>query len=165
MNRVFVQGGGGYEVRAASGKLRRRGRWRNAAATVGLNLMLNVMFRSGAASPNWYAGLIDNAGFTALAAGDTMASHAGWAENTGYTNGTRPQWSPGAASGGLLAAALTAFTMNNTFTIYGAFVCDSNVKGGTSGNLWATGGFDTPTLVNNADTITLTYETQLSAVS
>src|SRR3972149_7153411 len=61
----------------------------NGITNVGVHYLLEVGFRDGVA-PNpaqiatWYAGLIDNASFTAVAAGDTSASHAGWVEADEY---------------------------------------------------------------------------------
>ncbi len=72
----------------------------NGTTTGGLNSILGVYFNSGTQLTSWYAGLIDNAGFSSLNAGDTMASHANWTENEDYAESTRRAWSPGSASGG-----------------------------------------------------------------
>lgn len=154
-----------YTIRDKDGKIKATGAFPNAATTAGRNLMLNVMFRGTAASTTWYGGLIDNAGFSALAAADTMASHSGWLESTVYSNATRPAWSPGAASGALLTAAIATFNINAAATLYGVFVVDNNTKGGTTGTLWATGAFDATLAVVNTDTLDVTYETELQAVA
>ena len=162
---VGIRGGGTYEIRDRAGNLKASGRWRNAATTVGRNLMLNAMFRGTTPSTTWYVGLIDNSPAPSLAAADTMASHAGWAESTVYGNAGRPAWAPGAAASSVLSAAATAHAINGSATIYGFFITDVNTKGGATGNLWATGAFDTPQAVVNTDTITGTYETELQAVA
>lgn len=117
---------------------------KNGVTTEGLNSILEVYFRAATQLTTWYFGLIDNASFTALAAGDTMASHAGWIENIQYgTPGTRKTYSPGAAAAGVIINGTAAsFTMSATATIKGAFVTsDPNTSPGTAGTLWATGAF------------------------
>lgn len=113
----------------------------NGATTVGLNMMLNVTFRGATPSTSWYCSLINNSGFTAVSASDTMSSHAGWTELSTYTESTRPQWSPAAASGGSVVNG-TAMTFTNntgsTVTLRGVFIVDNNTKTGTTGTLWAT---------------------------
>jgi hypothetical protein len=73
----------------------------NDITNVGKNYILDTMFHDGSqiASSAWCIGLISSSGYTALAAADTMGSHAGWTEFTGYSQGTRVAWAPGAASG------------------------------------------------------------------
>lgn len=114
----------------------------NAPTNVGLNALLSAFFAGGTQVPTWYIGLVDNAGFSTFAAADTMASHAGWAENTGYSQSTRPAWAPGAVSGQQIASSTaTQFTASGSMTIKGAFITSDNTKGGTAGTLWATGAF------------------------
>jgi hypothetical protein len=135
----------------------------NGAATVGLNLMLNVMFRGTTASTAWYVGLIDDSGFTATASGDTMSSHAGWSESTAYSNSTRVQWSPGAAaSGSLTNSSAMAFTINATATVRGIFVCDVSTKSTTTGNLWATATESSGRAVSSGQQLQVYYTVTLT---
>jgi len=130
----------------------------NSATNQGLNDILGVYFASGTASPNWYFGLVDNAGFTAFAPADTPSSHAGWAENTAYTQANRQQWVPGAVSGQSITNPVVAsFTMNASVTIKGAFVINNNTKGGTTGTLWSTGAFGSPQALVSTQLLQLTY--------
>lgn len=133
----------------------------NGIVDVGLNKILNDMFDGGSsASPSgtWYCGLIDNAGFSALAAGDTMSSHAGWSESTAYTEANRITWGVGAASSRSVTNATTMdFSINATVTINGIFIVDQNTKGGTTGTLWATASFSSPVSASNGDTLKVTY--------
>ena len=78
---------------------RASGSRRPAIVDVGLNHILETEFHSGAQVTTWYIGLVDNAGFSAFANADTMASHAGWAESSAYTEANRPTWTAGAAGG------------------------------------------------------------------
>lgn len=133
----------------------------NGITDVGLNKILDDMFDGGsAASPSgtWYCGLIDNSGFTALAAADTMASHGGWSESTAYTESNRVTWGVGAASSRSVTNASTMdFSINATVTINGIFIVDNNTKGGTSGTLWATASFSSAVSATNGDTLKVTY--------
>ena len=70
----------------------------NGIVDVGLNHILETEFHAGAQITAWYIGLVDNAGFSAFANADTMASHAGWAESSAYTEANRPTWTAGAAA-------------------------------------------------------------------
>lgn len=107
------------------------GEWRpfnNGTTTLGLNYLLNTGFRGTAQSSSWYAGLINETGFTALAAADTSASHAGWTEITAYS-GNRPAWAPAAASSGSVAvASALSFTATSSIDVRGAFLANSNTK-------------------------------------
>lgn len=144
-----------------NGKLKAETEGPNGIVDVGLNKILNDMFDGGsAAAPSalWYCGLINNAGFSALAAGDTMASHAGWAETSAYAEATREAWGVGAAASRSVTNATTMdFSINATVTVNGIFVVDENTKGGTTGTLWATASFSSPVAASNGDTLKVTY--------
>jgi len=116
----------------------------NLVVTLGLNALLDNTFNAAAGSVNWYVGLVDNSGFSAYAAGNTMASHSGWAESVVYSNATRPAWTKnGAASGGAMSnsSSKASFTINNTATIRGSFLTSDNVKSGTDGTLFGAADF------------------------
>jgi hypothetical protein len=132
---------------------------KNGVTNVALNNVLDVYLRAVAGSAAWYIGLIDNAGYSAFAAADTMASHAGWSESSDYAAATRPQWSPGAAANQSVTNAATVdFAMNATKTIRGLFLANDNAKGGVTGTLFATAAFSGGNqAVNNGDTLKVTY--------
>lgn len=131
---------------------------KNGVTTVGKNALLDIMFRAQTQLTDWYTGLINNSGFSALADADTMASHSGWTEWTSYDEATRVQWSPGAASSAAItnSSAMT-FNINATGTLYGAFFNSVSTKSGTTGTLWATAAFNTTKPVTSGDQIKLTY--------
>lgn len=132
----------------------------NDITNEGKGQILDIMFHDATqiASTSWYIGLISNSGYSALAAGDTMASHSGWTEATGYTESTRVAWGPGASSSQTTTNASPAtFDMNATATIKGIFVTSNSTKSGTSGKLWATGLFSADVPVNNGDQLKVTY--------
>lgn len=134
----------------------------NGVASVGLDITLNTLFRATTQPTAWYVGLVDNAGWTGYNAADTMASHSSpnaWAENTQYSNSTRPQWSPGAPSGNAIVNAATMnFAMTATATIHGLFVCTDNTVGGVTGTIFATASFVGGNQgVGPGDTLKVTY--------
>lgn len=130
----------------------------NDIVNVGKNMIFNVMFNGATASTTWYIGLISNAGFTALAATDTMSSHGGWTEFTAYSQSTRVSWGSGSASAQTITNATAAqFDISSSGNIYGIFLVDNSTKGGTSGNMWATAPFNAIVPVNNGDQLKVTY--------
>jgi hypothetical protein len=129
----------------------------NGTCNSGITDNLTTYFASGTPITTWYLGLIDNAGFTALAVGDTMASHGGWAESVAYSQTVRQTWSPTVTGQSITNNTAATFTSNATPTIKGAFLCSSNVKGGTTGILWATGAFGSTQTLTNGQVLSVTY--------
>jgi hypothetical protein len=132
----------------------------NDITNEGKNTLFDVMFASGTqiGSASWFIGLISNSGYSALAAGDTMASHSGWTEATGYTQSTRVAWGPGsAASQSITNASPATFDINATATIKGIFVTSNSTKSGTTGKLWSTALFSADVPVTSGDQLRVTY--------
>lgn len=132
----------------------------NDIVNVGKNNIFDVYFNGGTQTPNnsWFIGLISNSGYSALAAADTMSSHAGWTEFTGYSQSTRVAWGSGAASSQSVTNASPAtFDITSSGTIKGIFVITNSTKGGTTGTLWATGLFSADVPVVNGDQLRATY--------
>ena len=130
----------------------------NGTTNAGITNNLSVYLGGGTQSTTWYLGLIDNAGFSTLAAADTMASHAGWTEATTYTEATRPTWTPGAAAGqSITNPTEVTFSINGTVTLAGAFIVSNNTKSGTSGTLWAHGQFSSLQSLVNGQSFKLSY--------
>lgn len=139
-------------------------KWRetidNLVVTVGKNDLLDKYLAGSAYTAAWYVGLIGSTGYTTgAAAGDTMSSHGGWAEDQNYTQGTRPAASWAAASGGSKAlASAAAFSINATTTIKGCFMASNSTKGGTTGILLSAGLFsDGDKAVGNGYTLNVSY--------
>lgn len=113
----------------------------NLVTTAGLNDILDKYFGGSGYTAAWFCGLVSSASFTAYAAGDTMASHAGWLEAGGsnaptYT-GNRPALTFGAASAGVKAtSSASSFTFTGAGTIRGAFTNSVTTKDGTTGVLY-----------------------------
>lgn len=135
----------------------------NLVTTAGIASLLTVYFEAATQITAWYIGLVDNSGFTAFAAGDTMSSHAGWSEVAGsnFSNASRPAWSPGSVSGGAIVNGTTTnynMTNSGSLTVYGLFLVSDSTKAGTTGTLFSTAAFTGGTqAVSNGDTLKVTY--------
>ena len=143
----------------------------NLVTTEGLNDLLTKYFKGSSYTAAWYVGLVDNAGWTAYAAGDTAAkinttanppTTNGWQEITAYSESVRQTLTLGTASAGSIdnSASKAVFTANATKTIRGAFIVSSSTKGGTSGVLYCEVDFSAaqPVISGNVlnETTTLT---------
>lgn len=154
-----------YEVECydKDGRLKWKDGFWNIVVTTGLNKLLDATFKNGLTTPAWYVGL---KGTGTMVAGDTMASHAGWAEIVPYSDGTRPTYTPGTISGGAVdnSASKAVFNINGSSTVYGCFLSTDNTKSGTTGTLYGGGDFSSSRAVVNGDTLNVTVTlTQTSA--
>jgi hypothetical protein len=114
----------------------------NLVTTAGLNKYLDATLKTGLTSPAWYLLLTD--GTPTVAAGDTMASHAGWTEVTAYSEAARQAWTPGTISAGSVdnSGSVATFTVSaDNTTIGGAGLVDVSTKGGATGTLLGVGAF------------------------
>lgn len=145
------------------GKLIHKEEFPNDITNAGVNYLLDTMFNDATQIANsaWCIGLISNSGYSALANADTMASHAGWTEATGYSQSTRVAWGSGAAaSRSVTNASAAVFNLNATATLKGVFITSQNTKGGSTGTLWATALFTSGDIpVVNGDELRVTYAT------
>ena len=141
-----------------NGQLIDRIGFKNAVTTLGKNGIFDWAFRNQANPANWYIGLVDGAGFTAVAVTDSMAAHPGWAEHVAYTEATRQAWTVSAAANAQITNPVPAtFNINATGVVRGIFVVSDNVKAGVAGVLWTTGLFPTALNVVNGDQVKITY--------
>lgn len=130
----------------------------NGVTTVGKTTILNVMFGSTSKIADWYIGLIQDGSYTGLAAGDTMASHSGWVEFTGYSQSTRPEWDPSNASSTSISnSTARTFSITTGDTLKGVFIADENTKTGNTGTLWGTALFSSDKVVTNGDSVKIIY--------
>jgi hypothetical protein len=133
----------------------------NLVMTEGKNDQLTQYFKGSAYTAAFFIGLVNNAGFTAYAAGDTAAQIGGtngWAEGTPYSNATRVAWVGGTASGGSIdnSGSVATFNINATLTVRGGFVATSSTKNGTSGKLYGAVDFSATRSVVSGDTLLTT---------
>lgn len=130
----------------------------NGIVDEGLNKILDTMFNSSGPIATWHIGLVDNAGFSAFANSDTMASHSGWVESAAYVEANRVTWASGAAAARTITNGSTAdFSINATVTLKGIFITSNNTKSGTTGVLWSTASFASNVAASNGDTLKVTY--------
>lgn len=114
----------------------------NLVVNAGLNDLLDKYFKGSTYTAAFYVGLTD--GTPTVAAGDTMASHAGWTEVTAYDEANRQALTLGSVSGQAVnnGASKATFTIDtNSTTIGGAFVVTNNTKSGTTGTLYGAAAF------------------------
>lgn len=130
----------------------------NLVVTVGKNDLLDKYFAGSAYTAAWYMGLVDGASSPTYAAGDTLASHAGWTESTAYSGSNRATVAWNAASAGSKASTATSFSINATATIAGALLTVTQVRATTTGVLYSAGSFSGGNRsVANGDTLNVTY--------
>ena len=165
-----ARGGGVYTVQCigADGQLKWEASSPNLVVNQGLKDMNDKYFSGSTYTATWYLGLITGPGSgTAFAAGDTLASHAGWTEFTDYS-GNRGAITFGAAT--LADPSVitngTAVQFNITGaggTVAGAFLC--SVATGTSGILFSESDFQSPgdRAVVSGDVLNVTYSFSLDA--
>lgn len=113
----------------------------NLVTTVGLNDSLDKHFKASAYTAAWFVGLTD--GTPTFAAGDTMASHAGWVEVPNYTEAARPALTLGTVAAGSVdnSASKATFTITGTVTVGGGFIVNAGTKYYTSGTIYGGGAF------------------------
>ena len=139
----------------------------NLVVNQGLQDMNTQYFKGVTYSATWYLGLVDNSPSPSYAAGDTLATHAGWSETTAYsgnrkavTFGTATTADPSVIDN---SGSPASFSITGTVTVAGAFLC--NAATGTSGILFSVSNFQSPGArsVVNGDTLTVTYQFSLDA--
>ncbi len=150
------------------GKLLWEDTFKNLVPTSGLNKYLDATLKTGLTTPTWYIGLITGPGSgNTYAAADVMSSHAGWSENTTYSNANRVTWTPGTIASGSVSnsASVAVFNINGSITnLAGCFSADNNTKGGTTGTLLGEGNFSggDRTALINGDTLSITLTISLT---
>jgi hypothetical protein len=172
MSSEKVKAGGVFTVQCFNkdGQLKWEATEHNLVVNVGLKDMNDKYFSGSGYTAAWYLGLYGAAASNNPAAGDTMASHAGWTEVTAYSQATRPQAIFGAATTAdpsviSNTSSVAVFSINGTATVGGAFLTSDNTKGGTTGTLFSAGDFQAPGDRNvvSGDTLNVTYQFSLDA--
>ena len=167
-----VKAGGVFTVQCfdSEGNLKWSEEKHNLVVNVGLKDMNDKYFTGSAYTAAWFIGLYGAAASNNPAAGDTMASHAGWTEVTDYSEATRPAATFAAATTAdpsviTNSASVAVFSINATTTVGGAFLTSNNTKGGTAGILFSASDFAAPgdRSVVSGDVINCTYTFSLDA--
>lgn len=166
-----TRAGGVFHVQCfdADGNLKWETKEHNLVVNQGLQDMNAKYFKGSGYTAAWYLGLVTGpASGTSFAAGDTLASHAGWTEYTDYsgnrkavTFGTATTADPSVIDN---TASAASFTISGSGgVIAGAFLC--SVATGTSGVLFSASDFQSPgdRTVVSGDTLNVTYTFSLDA--
>lgn len=144
----------------------------NVVCTVGKNLALDTYLAGSAYTVvGPFIGLISSVGYSAVAAADTMASHAGWVEagtaNAPTYTGPRKTaaWSAASAGSKALSAALS-FAITGSGTIKGCFIVFGTGALSTidnmAGTLYSAGLFTGgDKIVVSTDLVNVSYSTSL----
>ena len=156
--------------RDKDGNLKWQAESKNLVVNAGLAYMAGSALTSVSQITTWYLGLYGAGASNTPAAGDTMASHAGWTEVTDYSNANRVTATfvtattadPSVVTN---TASPAVFNINGTTTVGGAFLTSENTKGGTTGTLFSAADFGSPgdRSVVNSDTFSVTYTFSLAA--
>lgn len=150
-----------FEAFDKDGHLKWREEVDNLVVTEGRNDVLDKYYAGSAYTAAHYLGL---KGTGTIAAADTMASHAGWAEVTGYSQAARPTlaWSA-AAAGSKAATGATTFSINATVTAAGGFIATNATKGGTTGPLIGATDFSVSRSLVSGDSLLVTPTASLTS--
>jgi len=134
----------------------------------GLAHLLNVSLGSKAKEAGYYIALFS--GSATPAANWTAASFAATANEIvsmteGYSNPTRPAWTPAAATTGsidnLVTVASVTITTSGTLNVTGAALLSASGKGATTGVLISASKYSTPRTFQNGDTYEIGYRVSL----
>jgi hypothetical protein len=171
-----AQATGVYHVQChdKDGNLKWTAESKNLVVNAGLRYMAGSALTSVTQITTWYLGLYGSGASNTPAAGDTMASHAGWTEIAPYSNATRVVASFATATTAnpsvvTNTASPAVFNINATATVGGAFLTSSSPKtpnsGFDAGTLFSAADFGSPgdRSVVSGDTLSVTYTFSLAA--
>lgn len=146
----------------------------NLVVDQGLMKALGILFKSDSKITNWYVALGNGntsptAGLTGANVAATMGEITSLSE--GYSNVTRPEWTPGSPVANVINnyAAEAVFNIVATTSISAtcAFMISSNVRGSSNGGdtLWSAAMFPEGTrTLYNGEPFGLGYQTTLTGV-
>ena len=144
-------------------------RTKNLIPTEGLAHILNVALGSTAKPAGYYLALFSGA--TAPAANWTAANFAAVASEIvslteGYTNATRPAWTPANTTTGsidnMAAVASLTIATSSQLNVTGAAMLTNNARGGTTGALISATKYAAPRVFQNGDTYEVGYRLSLT---
>jgi len=142
---------------------------KNLVVNVGLQDMNTKYFKGSGYTAAWYLGLVNASPSPTFAAGDTMASHAGWAETTAYSGANRATANFGTATTANPSlidnvASQASFAITGTVTVAGAFLTATQDKTTNTGILFSVAAFESPgnRSVVNGDTLNVRYDFSLA---
>jgi hypothetical protein len=168
---VGASGGGvfHFECYDKDGNLKWADTAKNLVVNVGLQDMNAKYFKGSGYTAAWYLGLVNASPSPSFAAGDTMASHAGWAETTDYSGANRATANFGTATTADPSvidndSSQASFAITGTVTVAGAFLTATQDNTTNTGVLFSVAAFESPgdRSVVNGDTLNVKYEFSLA---
>jgi len=166
-----ARGGGTFHFQCfdKDGNLKWEDSAKNLVVNTGLQDMNTKYFKGVSYSAAWYIGLVQGpASGNTYAAGNTLASHAGWTEDTNYSGGNRATATFGTATTADPSVidnsgSVAVFSITGTTTIAGAFLTTTQSNSSTSGLLFSVSNFTGgDRAVINGDTLNVTYQFSLA---
>jgi len=166
-----ARGGGTFHFQCfdKDGNLKWEDSAKNLVVNTGLQDMNTKYFKGVSYSAAWYIGLVQGpASGNTYAAGNTLASHAGWTEDTNYSGGNRATATFGTATTADPSVidnsgSVAVFSITGTTTIAGAFLTTTQSNSSTSGLLFSVSNFTGgDRSVINGDTLNVTYQFSLA---
>jgi len=121
--------------------------------------LVDKYLKGSAYTAAWYL-VLKSSG--AAAAGDTLASHAGWTELTPYAGTNRPAITWGTTASGSNTSSAVSIAVNATATVAGAGICASQAIATTTGVLYNIGDFAAARSVASGDTLAITLTLSVS---
>lgn len=140
----------------------------NLIPTEGIAYILGAALGATSKITTWYLAVFSGA--VNPAASWTAANFAANASEItstteGYSNATRPAWTPGAVSAGVIgnlsSKAVFNIACTTSVNISGAALLSTNTRGGTTGTLASASRFASVRQVYNGDAFELGYEVEL----
>jgi hypothetical protein len=166
-----ARGGGTFHFHCfdKDGNLKWEDSAKNIVVNTGLQDMNTKYFKGVSYSAAWYIGLVEGpASGNTYAAADTLASHAGWIENTDYSGSNRITATFGTATTADPSVidnsgSVAVFSITGTATIAGAFLTNIQDNTDNVGLLFSVSNFTGgDRSVISGDTLNVTYEFSLA---
>ena len=166
-----ARGGGVFHFKCfdKDGNLKWEDSAKNLVVNTGLQDMNTQYFKGVTYSAAWYIGLVQGpASGNTYAAGDTLASHSGWTEDTNYSGGNRATATFGTATTADPSVidnsgSVAVFSITGTTTIAGAFLTKIQANNNNTGLLFSVSNFTGgDRAVINGDTLNVTYQFSLA---
>lgn len=131
----------------------------NLVTTVGKTDNLAKYLTGSGYTAAWYL-VLKSAG--SIAAGDTLASHAGWTEVNPYAGANRPTVTFPAPAAGAVTSNQNSITINATATVAGAGICATQAIATTTGVLYNMADFSASRSVASGDVLNITVSYTVS---
>ena len=142
----------------------------NMLPAEGIKDCLDTWLGATAKKAGWYLGLFANAINPASTwTGANVAATAGeiTSQSEGYSQATRPQFTPNASTGGAIdnvgQEAAFSIVATGTVNVEGAFLVSDNARGGTAGVLASAARYAATRVLQNGDNYKVGYRVTLTS--